>query len=180
MSIKTLTLNNSPIEFVLIGPYQGSDKILLRSYNAKLDLIGFAFEKALGLKLPPPSPLSSFFTSLDRQLNIVQSKQFYDIEPSIDNRSSSFRFVWAGYCSQYNLNKIEETLNHSIFRVGKAIIDEDIHEIELKLSSVLFHCDIANRRYLQRRQFARFALIIYILFVLIGLIYLTIFIGNTR
>ena len=39
-----LIIENSPIEFLVVGSHNGRDKVILRTTNASLDLVGLAAE----------------------------------------------------------------------------------------------------------------------------------------
>src|SRR5258708_16168018 len=97
----------SPIEFAIIGPSGSRDRVLVKSKNAGLDLIGAAAE-AWGSK-EFPEPQDSVVSLWEgRQLNAVRSFSLPDVTSESDFRPSRFTFAWIGLASKSAVNKVEK------------------------------------------------------------------------
>jgi len=153
---------NSPIEFVLVGPLRGRDKVLLSSDNAGLDLKGLAVGRDVDEgSLHDQSSAFSFFFAPSRQLNVLESYPIEDLDPSEDDRKSSFRFAWAGYCSSLRREKICSQLNRTIPDLRSALRDGESSDIELMVSPLILSCSVAHQRRLRSRRFMLATLVIY-------------------
>jgi hypothetical protein len=172
-SIKTekyIVLSNSPIEFAISGPTGGRDRLLVRSRNAGLDLIGLAAQ----LDIEKPHTSGSGFLSLmftnSRQLNLVLSFPSADVNPETDGRYSRFGFAWAGYASPVRVKKIEKTLNSQLPELYRAIRKRNREDIEWALAPLIYCCTEANERRFRSRRlllatFAMYGVLILMSFV---------------
>lgn len=157
-------LENSPIEFVLTGPWGGRDRILLRSELAELDIIGLAAQAddvdrdSVGAS----NALSILFGRED-QLNVVSSMPMIDIKPNVDSRKSKFRFAWKGFASRSGIRGVRTALNDSLPELQDALASGDMNEIEFALAPVIFHCTDASKSRLRFRRTMRLTIAIYIL-----------------
>src|SRR5208337_1208175 len=91
------TIHSTSLEFVLLGPNQGRDRILVRSSNADVELIGFAVTLGFG---KDPSIYPGY--NVDTPDSHLHSVSTGPIEPSMhepDTRRSSYRFCWVGKCA---------------------------------------------------------------------------------
>lgn len=142
-----VVLTNSSVEFVIVGPVKGQDRILLSSENANLDLKGLAADPdADTLEI---SSLNRFYSNLlskpYRQLNVIESNPTHDLEGNYDNRKSSFRFAWVGYCSKYQKDKILKAFNRSLFELTEAINHGSKSDIEFTVSPMILECSLSHQ-----------------------------------
>ncbi len=157
---------NSSIEFAVTGPLGGRDRVLAKSKDAGLDLIGLAVLGSEKPKTERNDVLAVLFGG-PSPVNVVSSFPLYDLEPATDNRRSSFSFAWKGFASPLGLQTIQETLNLQLTDLHRAIKKRDPSEIEWALGPVVYRCVRANeRRLLSRRFLKAFALT----YVAIGLL----------
>lgn len=83
---KPIIINNSILEFVVIGPLISSDGIIIQSENAASDLIGSAY---------------TIYYDIKDQIHSIEGEIFYlwggpiQIEPN-SNRKSRILFCWRG------------------------------------------------------------------------------------
>lgn len=160
---------NSPVEFVLIGPLQGRDKILLRSKGAAIDLPGLIVDKGFdGVDEPHFSLIHQMLFGRGRQMNMVATSKTSDVEPDSDSRKSSYRFAWVGHCSEHDRQKIEQLLNQSIFDIKNSLREDNISDIELSIAQVIYICAKANERRRRTLRLFWFTLAVY---AFIGLAY---------
>jgi hypothetical protein len=152
----------SPIEFALIGPQKSRDRVLVRSSNAGIDLIGLAGENDPFEDHSPVWP-TGLFNLLwnNRQLNIVKSVPASDVGYEADTRQSKFRFVWTGLASVSHKKAIERALNLQLADLHRALKDENVEDIELALAPVIYSCARANERLLRARGLFLLVLVLY-------------------
>src|SRR3954453_2990194 len=108
-----IIIENSPVEFILIGSNGEADRILVKSSNAGLDLLGLAnFDYHIPDNFATIRD-SSFIPTQYRSLNVLESKNevISDSLQLNSTRKSSYRFVWAGQCSSSGKERILEILN---------------------------------------------------------------------
>lgn len=144
-------LVRSPIEFALIGPSGGRDRVLLRSARAELDLIGLAAEGARSKDRPSSDILGLIFGEA-KQLNVVSSFPVADTNPEKDKRRSELSFVWKGFASSSGVERVEETLNLQLPHLNAAIKSRDRSEIEWALGPIIYRCTQANESRLRVRR----------------------------
>jgi hypothetical protein len=144
-------LLRSPIEFAVVGPSGGRDKVLLRSAKAGLDLIGLAADGARSKDWPSPDILSLIFGEA-KQLNIVFSFPVADTNPQKDKRRSALMFVWRGFASKFSIERVREKLNLQLPELDAAISSRNKSEIEWALAPIIYQCMQANERRLRVRR----------------------------
>lgn len=150
----------SPVEFVLVGPLEGRDRVLLRSPEAGLDLIGLAAENPRSMWHSKPDPFSLFFSD-SKQLNIVSSFPLADLDPESDARQSTFSFAWKGYSSSGALERVKDTLNLHAPDLHRGIKNQDTSEVEWALAPVIYQCIQVNERRLRLRRMLWLVLVLY-------------------
>ena len=164
MDSKSNIITNSPVEFVLVGPLRGRDRVLLSSDNAGLDIKGLAATRDADADvLQNQSSTFSFFWGSARQFNVLESYTTHDIDSDYDKRKSSFRFAWVGYCSPDRRGRIQDLLNWAIPDIRNAILEDEEADVELTISPVILNCSLAHQRRLRSRRFLFAALVIYAL-----------------
>jgi hypothetical protein len=164
---KKALLLASPIEFALIGPSGGRDKVLLRSPNVGLDLIGLAAEGADWKKRRSSTDILALIFGGTKQLNIVASFPIADTNPNRDGRPSEFSFVWKGFASNLGIERVERTLNLQLPHLYLAIKGSDISEIEWAIAPIIYQCTKADER---RMRFRRTLLATIALYVSVGIL----------
>jgi hypothetical protein len=143
---------NSPIEFLITGPYGGFDRVLVCSRDAGLDLIGVAanFDSRSKNSRPSDNVISVMFAGR-RKLNSVKSMPFSDIDVERDSRKSSYQFVWNGFASRRLAYRIEEMFNKIAPLLKDLIARGNMEEIEWILGPMILQCSEENER-LQRAK----------------------------
>jgi hypothetical protein len=164
--IQPKIISNSPIEFVLVAPVRGHDKIIIASDNAGLDIKGLAVDRDTDMgSLRNLSSGMSLILGLGRQLNVLDSHSTDDLFSEYDSRKSSFRFAWVGNCSSFGKRKIEKIFNRSLREIRAALVEEPESDIELVFSPVILSCSIAHQL---RLRFRRLLLLTVTTYVLVG------------
>jgi hypothetical protein len=170
-----ITLPDSPIEFALIGPRMGRDRVLVQSEKVGLDLIGLAAES--GLRYSSVAPITRSSSNSDgklRKLNLVTSRYAPDLYSDVDSRTSHFSFAWNGYASPEGLERVKKSLDHALPDLHKAVQEGDLREIEWTLSPIVVVCTEANERGFRRKRMLRSIALVYgglvLLAVLIALL----------
>jgi hypothetical protein len=158
---KYVVLPNSPIEFAVTGPYGGKDKLLVRSDNAGLDLIGLAAQFDLDSPTRGHVDLLSRIFGNTRQPNLVSSLLSPDISPESDARHSRFNFAWKGYASASDVKHAEQSFNLILPDLHRVLRNGDDEEVELIVAPLIYHCIEASERRLRSRRFMLATLAIY-------------------
>jgi hypothetical protein len=151
----------SPLEFALVGPHKSRDRVLVRSKNAGLDLIGLAAEAGDPFERPWPSSDIPFSLWSNRQLNIVKTAPVRDVGHETDSRLSKFRFVWNGLASKSAIEAVEKVLNLNLVELHRAVTMEDAEDIEMALAPVIYRCARANEQRLRSRRLLIVLLLVY-------------------
>lgn len=158
--INPIVINNSPIEFLIIGSLNGRDRVIVKSNNAGLDLLG------VSVKYPNDfsyidMPLSSLTLGRSRQLNVISSHPIADFNPKSDKRQSEMKFAWVGNCTSFRKKEIQALFEQSLSDLRYAFIDLDETSIEWSIAPLIFQCTKENERHLRMRRFFYMTLAIY-------------------
>ena len=150
---QSLTIHNSPIEFVVVGSKGKHNGVLIRSENLKTDLIGFA---ARGRKDKDNySTLSLLFFNLIplRRMYVVNSSSSRSIkyEYYLDERESEYRFCWVGESSSSDRESIRDTFNRYIEDLLLGLQEGDYEQVEWNIAPVILRCSEANIRIRKKR-----------------------------
>jgi hypothetical protein len=173
MEVESLTIKNSPIEFLLVGPQKGRDKVIVQSAGAGLDLLGLAIENQKESAMFSASPsIIGLIAGTQRQLNVIESYQVNDLSPNFDSRQSTMRFAWVGHCSPIRQERIRDSFNRSLSDLQKAIHTSNLADVEWAIAPVIFNCAIGNERRLRSRRVLYTTLVIYAITGLVMLSYL--------
>lgn len=156
-------IRNSPIEFILVGPFNGKDSIIVRSSNAALDLVGLANFRYKTQESLLISSNNFPILSTSRQLNFVDSKEARDINDFADRRYSVYRFVWVGYSNRFGREQVLDYFNESLDILRQAIIEENMADIELNISGIILQCSLVNQKRLKARRSFFVVLTLYVL-----------------
>lgn len=135
----------SPVEFVLIGPVFDDLRVLIKSNNAGIDLIGYSQDEYQNIF---SKTQSIFQSSLIPQK--VYSKNFDQIRfTHVDNseqssiehfRPSVYKFVWRGVNSKKHNELINNIFNESLPDLIIAFKNHDLGRIEWKLAILISIC----------------------------------------
>lgn len=178
---KAAVLIRSPIEFVVAGPAGGRDRVLVRSRNAGLDLIGLVARGAELYRFPKrtyrrsSSDILSLIFGGSRPLNVVSSFSSPDVSPEFDSRHSVFSFAWNGYASVRGTETVAEMLNLQLPDLYRAISEGDVREIEWALGPIIQRCAEINENRLRIRRVLVASGSLYITVGIFALIFLTVF-----
>jgi hypothetical protein len=149
----------SPIEFAITGPFRGRDRVLVRSENATLDLIGLASQVTGSHARPASDPLTLFFDD-NGQLNVISSFPLPDIDLRSDSRSSKLSFAWRGYVSRARVGMLEKVFNLCVSDITFAISTDDDAEVEWTVGPLIYQCvRERERRFRLRRVFLATAIL---------------------
>jgi hypothetical protein len=151
---------DSPIEFVITGPLGGRDRLLVKSKEAGLDIVGLA--AAGRASSVGSSDLLSVLLGGSPPVNKVSSFPLDDIAPESDSRASSYILAWRGHASPQSLGRVEKTLNLQLVDLQRAIKHRDKPELEFALGPVIYRCSLANERRLRSRRLLQGTLLAYL------------------
>ena len=175
---KCFVIDNSPVEFTIVGPNGGDDNVVLKSVNARLDIVGYFERNQISHKseIVETESNSDFFEFTKEifslvfgnrhQINIVQSNKFKDLDKNEDDRVSSFHFIWVGKCSKFSKNQIANRFNLYLPDLIKALKAKDQYEIEKAIAPVILECKEVRERVLLMRRRMGLILKVYIIILL--------------
>jgi hypothetical protein len=158
----------SPIEFLIAGAAGQHDRILVRSLNCQLDLIGFVQEGAKEYRRPVIGSKILGFPSRDRSsMRTVESFPLKRGARSGDSRESSYRFCWVGYATRSEEDRIRDLFQRQTVDLEDGIERQDLAQVEWSIAPVVFQCSLADMR---RRNSRQSSLILVALYFLIALV----------
>lgn len=150
-----IVIENSPIECLVIGPVNGRDRVIIRSTNAGLDLLGLAIDSPVKdvYSAVESSPVK-ILMGLSRKLNIVETYPVDDLNPLSDFRQSKMKFAWVGECSTIQLEMIQRSFERAQYDLKQAFISDDADKelVEWSIAPVVLQCSIAHERRLRFRR----------------------------
>jgi hypothetical protein len=174
----TIIVRNSPIEFVVSGPFGGRDRILVRSENAGLELIGLVAENDDSFTSRAPSlillSLYRIFRPGEFRAHVVDSMFMPDLQPKSDARNSRLRFAWKGLGSRQYYQYIEDSLNSSLSDLYRGIYNSDIDEVEFAIAPLIARCVKIDSRLRKRINNYSFILVAYAAAIIVAGIYFSI------
>jgi hypothetical protein len=160
-------IDNSPIEFIIAGPKDGRDRVLVATVNAKLDLMGAAAAPGYGEDIRPANDVLSLLFPRLRAINSVVSRPLGDVSPDSDSRNSSFIFVWNGYTSRSGRRWVKRMFNEFLPHIHEAIAKGDKDELTWSLGPLIRHCSEEMEKGRRRRAMLLFGLSIYLIVALL-------------
>jgi len=167
-----IIIENSTVEFIIVGSHDGRDKVVVKSANAGLDLIGVAAESRKEPFYSATSSLMlSLFGSAPRHLNLVTSYPVDDFDLRSDTRQSTMKFAWVGDCSGIREESIGEAFKQSVPDLRQAIQDSNLADLEWSISPVILRCVAATQRRMRLRRFFYTSLAIYAIAALLAVAY---------
>jgi hypothetical protein len=176
---RSLTIIDSPIEFVVIGAKGKRNGVLVRSQNVQLDLIGVAagggenirsrliYERLLHITLITILLIDGVSS---RTINYVESSSSDYVSGDRDKRQSEYRFYWVGSCPRSRRKVIDATFNRYITDVLSGIEEGDVEQVEWSISPTILECLNAQAHYIRIRQQYLFIVAIYALIILIAVV----------
>ena|SRR5579864_8382288 len=160
---------DSPVEFVIVGPVEGRDRILVKSAAAGLDLVGLAAEDDTsdGDRVASRSDILAIFFPSARKLNVIRSFPFPDFVPNFDGRSSRLSFAWKGFATRSGVKRIEESFKLRMSDLHRAIKDQNRPDLEWAIAPIILKCSYANEGMLRFRRVIAVTSTIYALLALL-------------
>ena len=175
VNYEPMVVENSPVEFFVIGSIGGRDRVVASSENAKLDLLGLAVRDTTPLlgvlnavrSSVSPGGVSSMISGAifgsTRKLNVVHSKPVSDLDVNLDPRLSSMRFAWVGDCSMELKGRIEDSFSSLVVDIRNAVIERDRSKLEWSVAPLVLDCDEYRIRVVRLRRIFLFTAIVYCL-----------------
>jgi hypothetical protein len=175
-----IIIDNSPLEFVLMGPNGETDSILVKSSNAGIDLLGLAsYEYLVPKDFATNSPTPLTFFAKFRSINIVEVEDNVNVSMANDTTSTDFhprrfayRLIWVGQCTPYYKEKIVSLLYNNLRDLKLAFLQDEKLELEMFLGLIILHCSVYDQRIAKRQKVYFTVIIIYILALIIMGVYL--------
>jgi hypothetical protein len=163
-----IVLRKSPIELIIVGAKGKRNGVLVRTEDAQIDLIGFAIDDVEKLK---NNSSSSFLFLLapksERKMNSVDSYPIAHSNDQKEQRKSDLRLSWVGLCSNKDREEISSVFQKYAADLQSGLEDNNIEQVELSLSPIIYHCQVANQRVRRQRQSAKLIIGLYILLALV-------------
>lgn len=150
---RSLMLASAGLPFVIIGPTSPHRKVLIRSPNATLDLIGL---DGLGeFHRDRQSIVSEVFFLLPGMGSSMIGRNIVDSEPTItaspyDDRRSNLSFAWRGLANGREIEEVRHMFKIRTVDIYEAYRRNDVDELEVLLSPIILKCEIYDER--RRRQ----------------------------
>lgn len=170
-----ITLTGSALPFVLIGPAGRHRRVLVKSVDDNLDLVGLdglpddlTRDQSHG-----PSFLLNFGDTGRGQRNIVRSKEDVTAGP-YDDRQTFYSFAWRGFATNADQDKVREQLDRIAVDLEIALDSGSIDDVEFVLSSVVLICErLHERRRNMRIRFRNLVALTALTYAAIALILLS-------
>lgn len=158
LSGRAVVIKNSPVEFVVSGPMGGRDRIIIRSENAGLDLIGKAMHVG-GYRndIRSNSLISQIFGAPPR-LNTVVGGYVSDVRSDIDDRDSMVTFTWRGHSTKSGVMVVHETFFIFYKEIYASYFYGDEDDVELQISPLIYQCSWANEKALRSQRMIKLLL----------------------
>jgi len=145
-------LENSPIDFVLVGPGGRHRAVLLKSRDAGLDLIGAEQDSSgitdgYSLNNAPLFP-SNWGMSIHVVRGGIGSVL---VDPPRDSRSSFYSFTWRGAANYEDERRIAKLFDRRAADIYIALRSGDTSNIEWQIAPVVLECHKTTIRRRNRR-----------------------------
>lgn len=133
-------INNSPINFILIGPdNQNKVRVLVKGDSTGPEILG----EYINREKRRYEPIKKFGINISPEILFIDYKYSEnDRDNDIQEATTDvFIFVWSGFCtSKSDLKKIKEIYRSHLMHIVKALENNDESKIEWELSSLLAFC----------------------------------------
>lgn len=158
LSGRAVVIKNSPVEFAVSGPMRGRDRILVRSENAGLDLIGKAMHFDGYKDDVKPSTVLSQVLGAPTRLNSVVGGYVSDVGSDIDDRNSRVTFTWRGHATSRSAAEVHKAFFIFYKEIYAAYYYGDEDDVELQISPLIYQCSLANERFAHSRRMMKLLL----------------------
>lgn len=139
----------SPIPFVLMGPKHRHRRVIARSSDANLDLIGLD-DRILEWSdnAPGPRPFGSVFRrNLAERTHIVRTGPDFSIEDAAeDSRLSHLSFAWRGVAIGDDVNVVSRAFKELAPDLDVAIKEKDYEALEWNIAPLILLCQRIKER----------------------------------
>jgi|SRR5579859_3359465 len=159
----------SPVEFLITGAAGPHDRVLVRSENCQLDLIGFA-QQPRNNEAREQAPGSGVFEAFSRDRNKMQYVESLPLsrgQRSGDDRDSTYKFCWVGYASRSQRERILDVFQRQTADLEDALEGQDSEKISWAMAPIVYQCSIADMR---RRSSRKTLAILFAVYALIALV----------
>lgn len=179
---KEIILENSPVEFALIGPLRAHRGVYARSVGSTLDLIGldsegFGFEgdevsRRLGARsgraiLPDLFPYSTQSASLETYTVRAIAKRKVVTEQGPDERYSEMSFSWRGLATPADIDLITRRFQYMANDITSAVRRSRTEEFQWHIAPLILLCQKCTEKRLtyvsSRRNVFWLALVSYVI-----------------
>lgn len=118
-----MVIEHSPIEFVLSGPREKGDRVLVRSSGAKLDLVDVRSDDKANQQRRYTwlSPLALIGLSYRAEVAVVRSGALPLTELAADERSGWLSFTWRGLVSHEDVKVLQGEFDRRASDIQRAI-----------------------------------------------------------
>lgn len=157
-SSRAVVIKNSPVEFVVTGPMGGRDRILVRSENAGLDLIGKAMHFDGYRNDVKPSSVLSQILGEPARLNSVVGGYVSDAVSDIDDRNSRVTFTWRGHATSRSAAEVHKAFFIFYKEIYAAYYYGEEGDVELQISPLIYQCSLANEKSAHSRRLMKLLL----------------------
>jgi hypothetical protein len=164
-----IIVKNSPIEFVLTGPFAGADQVLVKSENAALDLVGAASFKKYERKKSSIWWLKIFYPEM-RKVNVTNGHAFEDVVSTADNRLSDYFFAWSGQTTNRTQDTVDQLISVRLHDIVTGVRQNNQARLEWSLSAPVRVISEEIESNKNRRRTLR---IIAIMYVVLGALLIT-------
>jgi hypothetical protein len=159
---RSVVVKNSPVEFVVSGPMGGRDRILIRSENAGMDLVGKAVHSNYSQGVRRSSNFSLLFGGA-AGLHTVQSGYVADFRSDIDDRESTLALTWRGHATNKGVEAVNDTFLKHYRDIYSAYYYGDEDDVELQVAPLIYQCATANDKAVHSQKMMKFVLSLYAL-----------------
>ena len=155
---QTVLLDSSPVSFVITGPGSGHRRVLIRSPDQNLDLVGLDSggheNRSIKLNRNIFSVLSispAIDDNLDRFIVRTHPRVGFDPSTSFeDDRTTYFSFAWRGWASVDEIEHIRDMFIKLGPDLEVAIKSKDINAVEWAVSGLIGICHSYTKRHSRR------------------------------
>lgn len=168
-----INIENSPIEFALMGPLGRHRGVLVKSKNASLDLIGYDnphVDLFLGRNpygsVSRGSILYLWRTALQRPTVYVARSHGATLN-NANTRKTYYNFAWRGMCDERDFQKFQSAFEESVPDLNEALEGNDLSQVEWTISGLVTACSMMQKRAESKTKNFRIATNAYISIVIL-------------
>lgn len=165
---------SSPIEFLIAGAAGRHDRVLVRSENCQLDIVGFVQSGDAQRRYPSSlTGVLGFLGWKSRPMQSVASDPLRRGSRSGDARESQYRFAWVGFVGSAQKDEIESLFLKLSADLEDAIQHGDKERVEWNIAPVIYRCSMADSH---RRSSKRTLAIFFALYLLIAIVSVAVYV----